>query len=78
MGVASYALWQLTDDTGRDLPETLRGLRDRAFGLGPEVDVNLKSIRSRIAVRYCHDVAVRARPLGQVLVVGFTILAFQQ
>jgi hypothetical protein len=26
-------------------------------------------------LRYCHDVAVNARPLGQVVVVGLTIMA---
>ena len=75
VGLAGYALWQVRDDRGNDLPEPLRGARDRAFGLGPEIDITLAPIRSRITLRYCRDVAVNARPLGQVLVIGLTILA---
>jgi hypothetical protein len=47
----------------------------RAFGLGPEIDITLAPVRSRITLRYCHDVAVNARLLGQVMVIGLTILA---
>jgi len=75
VGLAGYALWQVRDDRGNDLPESLRGARDRAFGLGPEIDITLAPARSRITLRYCHDVAVNARPLGQTLVIGLTILA---
>ena len=75
VGLAGYALWQVHDDRGNDLPEALRGARDRAFGLGPEIDITLAPLRGRITLRYCHDVAVNARPLGQVMVVGLTILA---
>jgi hypothetical protein len=74
-GLVGYALWQVRDDRGNDLPESVRGARDRAFGLGPEIDFTLARIRSRIVLRYCHDVAVNARPLGQVVVVGLTIMA---
>jgi hypothetical protein len=75
VGVAGYALWQVRDDRGSALPEALRGARDRAFGLGPEVDVTLAPLHSRITLRYCHDIAVRARPLGEILVIGLTVLA---
>jgi len=75
MGLAGYALWQVRDDRGAALPPALRGLRDRAFGLGPEVDITIARIRGRITVRYCHDVFARARPLGQILVFGITFRA---
>jgi hypothetical protein len=75
VGVAIYALRQVRDDRGADLPQPLRGATDRAFGLGPEIDFTLAPIRSRITVRYCRDVVVSARPLGQVLVFGLTTLA---
>lgn len=75
IGVAGYGLWQVRDDRGADLPQALRGLRDRDLGLGPEIDASLAPIRTRITVRYCRDVVVRARPLGRILVVGLTILA---
>lgn len=73
VGLAGYALWQVRDDRGADLPAALRGARDRVFGLGPEVDFTIVKIRSRLTVRYCHDIVVTARPLGQILVFGFTI-----
>jgi hypothetical protein len=75
VGLAGYALFQVRDDRGYDLPEPLRGARDRAFGLGPEIDITLAAVRSRFTLRYCRDVAVNARPLGQVMVFGLTILA---
>lgn len=74
LGLAAYGLWQVRDDRGNDVPESLRGARDRAFGLGPEIDIRLP-IHSRITVRYCHDVAVLTRPLGQILVFGLTVSA---
>lgn len=75
VGLAGYALWQVRDDRGNALPEALRGARDRAFGLGPEVDITLAPISSRITLRYCHDIAVKARPLGQIMLIGLTVSA---
>jgi hypothetical protein len=75
IGVAGYGLWQVRDDRGADLPAVLRGARDLALGLGPELDATLAPIRSRITVRYCRDIAVKARPLGRILVIQLTILA---
>jgi len=71
IGVATCALWQVRDDRGADLPPLLRGARDRVFGLGPEVAVTLKPIRSQLRVRYEWDMGVRSRPQGNILVVGF-------
>lgn len=75
-GLAGYGLWQVRDDRGADLPEALRGARDLALGLGPELDATLAPIRSKITVRYCRDVAVKSRPLGRILVVQLTVLAW--
>jgi hypothetical protein len=66
VGVAFYALWQVRDDRGSDLPEVLRGSRDRVLGLGPEVGVRIPPIRTKLALRYEHDFAVHARPEGQI------------
>jgi hypothetical protein len=74
-GLATSALWQLRDDRGDGVPQALRGARDRVFGLGPEVAVLLKPIRSQIRVRYEWDLGVRSRPEGSMFVVGFTYLA---
>jgi hypothetical protein len=43
--------------------------------MGPEIDLTLAPIRSRITVRYCRDVVVKARPLGQILVIGLSTVA---
>lgn len=77
VGVAGYALWQTTDDSGSDLPQVLRGARDRVYGLGPEVIVLVPSLRLRAEARYEWDFGVRSRPQGSILVVGLTVLAWQ-
>jgi hypothetical protein len=68
VGLAGYALWQLADDRGADLPLVLRGQHDRSYGLGPEMSVAIAPIRTRVTVRYEHEFAVRSRPLGQIVV----------
>jgi hypothetical protein len=75
IGVAGYGLWQVRDDRGADLPAALRGARDLALGVGPELSATLAPIRSQITFRYCRDIAVKSRPKGQILVVQLTILA---
>ncbi|AKU93264.1 SphA family protein [Vulgatibacter incomptus] len=72
-GVAFYAEWQVTDDRGADLPAALRGLRERTFGLGPEIGALVAPLRSKLFVRYEHDLVVRSRAVGQVFVAGLTV-----
>jgi hypothetical protein len=69
VGAAAYGLWQLSEDKGADLPQALRGLREWAYGVGPEIELKLTPIRTRVAVRYEHDLAARARTTGQIAVV---------
>ena len=73
-GVAGYALWQVRDDRGADLPTVLRGARDRVYGLGPEIAVAIPAIRSQIRTRYEWDLGVRSRPQGNVFSVGLNVL----
>lgn len=75
-GVVGYALFQVRDDRGEDLPVVLRGARDRAFGLGVEVNALIPPLRSQLSIRWAHDVSVRSRTLGQILVVGWTFVAW--
>jgi hypothetical protein len=75
VGVAGYAVWQVTDDTGSELPDVLRGARERAFGLGPEIDVAIPPLRSRVAARFEWDIDGRTRPVGHEFVVTWTFLA---
>ncbi len=75
VGLAGYALWQVRDDRGSDLPPALAGARTRAYGLGPEIDVTLPKLGLRAELRYEWDIAVRSRPQGQVLAVGLSYRA---
>ena len=73
-GLAGYALWQVRDDRGTDLPLLLRGARDRVFGLGPEGAVMLKAINGQIRLRYEWDIGVRTRPQGSIFVAGINFV----
>ena len=68
VGLVGYALWQVRDDRGSALPPVLRGARDRAYGLGVELGVAIPEVRAHLFVRYAHDLAVAARPSGQILI----------
>jgi hypothetical protein len=54
-----------------------RGARDRAYGLGPEIDLLVKPILGRLTVRYVHDLSVVSRPFGQLFFVTWTALAWK-
>jgi hypothetical protein len=77
VGLAGYALWQVNDDQGADLPPVLAGAREQAFGLGPEINIALPPIRSLLTFRYEHDITVHSRPLGQIFLIGFTFGAYR-
>lgn len=77
VGVAGYALWQVTNDTGSALPPVLAGARERVFGLGPELGLLVPELHLRINARYAHDFGARSRPEGQVVVVGVDFLAWE-
>ncbi|HEY2744515.1 MAG TPA: hypothetical protein VGL86_07825, partial [Polyangia bacterium] len=64
------------DDRGSALPPQLAGARDVDYGLGPELDVTVPTLRTRIIARYTHDVAVRARPLGQLVLIAVEVQAW--
>jgi hypothetical protein len=76
VGLAGYGFWQVTPDSGADLPRVLRGLRDTAYGAGPELDITIAAIRGQVSLRYEHDLVVRARPHGQVFVIQLAIAAW--
>jgi len=76
-GVAGYALWQVQNDSGSDLPLVLRGARDHVFGLGPEIDLVIPAIRARLAVRHEWDLAATSRPKGQILVAGLSFIVWR-
>ena len=71
VGVAGFAMWQVSDDVGADIPPSLRDLSTRAFGVGPEIHLLIPALRGRIEARFEREFAVRSRPEGQILLVGF-------
>ncbi len=74
IGAVGYALVQTNDDHGADLPAALVGQRDRALGAGGEVGLDIPKLRSRVTLRYAHDLLVRARPEGQILLVQLQVV----
>ena len=78
LGLAGYALWQVGDDRGSDLPAALRGRRDRVFGLGPELGILMPMLRAKLGIRYTRDFGVRGRPEGQLVVVGLSFRVWAQ
>ena len=70
VGLAGYALWQVTPDRGVDIPPRLRDERSRVFGLGPEADVSIPRRQLRVTLRVEREFAVRSRPRGQVIALG--------
>jgi hypothetical protein len=78
IGLTGYALWQVSDDGGRALPSVLRGVRDRVYGIGTEVDVTVAEAHSRVTVRYSHDLDVTSRPLGQLLLLELSFFVWQE
>ena len=72
--IAGYALWQVSDDRGLDLPASLQSAREGVFGLGPEVDILVPALRSRLSARFAWDIAGKARPVGTILVLGLSMV----
>jgi hypothetical protein len=77
VGAAGHGLWQVRPDRGADLPPILREGRDRVYGVGPEVAVLIKAIRSQIRVRYEWDLGVQSRPKGNVFSVGINFVVWR-
>ncbi len=73
-GIAGYALWQVRDDHGTELPSVLAGAHDRVYGFGPEGALLIKAIQGQLRVRYEWDFGVRARPQGHIFVAGINFL----
>lgn len=77
IGAAGFALWQVSDDRGSDLPPALRGLRTRAFGAGPEINVVFPKLGARAELRYETEFGVRSRIDGGILVAGISLLVWR-
>jgi hypothetical protein len=77
VGPVGYALYQVQNDQGADVPHALAGARDRAFGLGGELDVTLDKGRTQVFLRYVHDLGVHTRPEAQLFFAGVAIRAWK-
>jgi hypothetical protein len=75
--VAGYGFWQVAADTGSDLPASLRGIREYAVGVGPEVGILIPALQGKLTARYEWEVAGRSRLDGQVLVVSLSLLGWK-
>jgi hypothetical protein len=75
VGLFGYALWQVTDDRGSALPPALAGARERVFGIGPEADLLVARLRSRVTARFGWDLDGEARPMGTLFFFGITVVA---
>ena len=73
-GLAGFALWQVRDDRGADLPPALRGAHDRRLWAWTGSRDCPQAIRGQVRVRYEWDIGVRARPQGHVFVAGINFL----
>jgi len=77
IGPVGYALYQVQNDRGSAVPPQLIGARDRAFGLGAELDLTLEKGRTQLFFRYVHDIDVQTRPEAQLFFVGVAIRAWK-
>jgi hypothetical protein len=75
VGVAAYALWQVTNNTGSDLPAVLKGTHERVVGVGPDVGAFIPQLRVRLDARYEWEFLARSRQAGQIFVfsIGFAL-----
>lgn len=72
VGVTGYAQWQLTDDKGSDVPDSIQSLHDRVAAIGPEVSVFIPPIKSILSVRAAWEFSAVDRPEGTTVVLTFT------
>jgi len=52
LGMAGYAQFKITGDSGSDIPPALRGFKDRVFALGPEFNIFIPKPRLTFLIRY--------------------------
>jgi len=77
LGIVGFALSQVRDDRGADVPPVLRGARDEAYGLGPEIVLSLRPLPARTRLRYERDVTVKSRPQGEIFLFSLEFAAWR-
>ena len=74
VGLAYYTQFKATTDSGADIRPALRGLKDRVFGAGPEVNVFIPQIGATIGARYVPEFGARNTTQGQTFVVSIAFV----
>lgn len=74
VGAAGHYYQKLEADSGADIRPIVRGLKDRALGLGPEVQLILPPARVAFTFRYEPQFGVRNRTRSDIFVVNLTYL----
>jgi len=75
LGVAGYAQFKITGDSGSDIPPALRGLKDRVFALGPEFNIFIPGPRLSLVARFEPEFGARNRTQGQTIVFSIVWVA---
>ena len=68
LGAVGYAEFQLTNDSGSDVPAFNRGNKDRVFGLGGEFGMIWPASKFNLLVRVIPEFGVRSRTQGLTFV----------
>ena len=75
LGVAGYAQFKVTGDSGSDIPPALRGYKDRVFALGPEFNIYIPKPQLTLLARYEPEFGARNRTQGQTIVFSIVWVA---
>ena len=75
LGVAGYAQFKVTGDSGSDIPLALQGFKDRVFALGPEFNMFIPGPRLSLLARYEPEFGARNRTQGQTIVFSIVWVA---
>ena len=66
-GLIGYAGFQLTKDTGADIPPDWQGVKDRVVAIGGEIGVLVPKIKTRFALRGNFEVYALDSPIGTMI-----------
>jgi hypothetical protein len=75
LGLAGYAQFKVTGDSGSDIPLALRGLKDHIFALGPEFNIFIPKPSLSLLARYEPEFGARNRTQGQTFVFSLVWVA---
>jgi len=64
VGLVGYVECMTTNDSGTQVPPALKGVKDRVFAIGPELDFEIDEIGGLLTMRYEREFLARARTQG--------------